>query len=179
MWFLYFIIIVVVVILLKFCFDNYRMSSSLKKEGGMAVKYCEVLDACLKCENAKVLQESPSFISIGGNKKEGYTTVHYAFWFQHTHNQTLNVKFVIRSGGMPQRVVKQWNFNHNTPQMNMIKAMQSELNRFYSPAKNCDKNNIETTPYGDLEVKQYEATKKQNIPYKEREKQLPPNNIFL
>ena len=132
MWFLYFIIIVVVVILLKFCFDNYRMSSSLKKEGGMAVKYCEVLDACLKCENAKVLQESPSFISIGGNKKEGYTTVHYAFWFQHTHNQTLNVKFVIRSGGMPQRVVKQWNFNHNTPQSLMINNIKPELERMTS-----------------------------------------------
>lgn len=50
----------------KFVYDNISLSLTMKKEGGMAVKYAELADACLACSDARILQETTTFISIGG-----------------------------------------------------------------------------------------------------------------
>lgn len=122
-----FIIIVLIVVTGKFAYDNYRLSADIKKAGGMAVKYAELVNACLSCRGAKILQETTTFISIGGKYTEHDITVNYAFWIQHTFNNKLIVKYVLKGPNMPQRVYKQWQFTQQLSQLRMIESMQSIL----------------------------------------------------
>lgn len=116
----------------KFVYDNIRQNSAMKKAGGMAVKYAELVDACLACDGAGILKEKLTFISIGGKVVKHGITVYYAFWIQHTFNNTINVKYVLKGVNMPQRIVQQWNFSQHIPQEEMIKAMKKHLDELMS-----------------------------------------------
>lgn len=121
------LITLVVLIIGKFAYDNISLTLAMKKAGGMAVKYAELVDACLACSGAKILQETKTFISIGGKYTEHNITVDYAFWIQDTFNNKLIVKYVLKGRNMPQRVVKQWDFPQQLSQQKMIQSMQSIL----------------------------------------------------
>lgn len=111
----------------NFVYDNISLSLTMKKAGGMAVKYAELADACLACSDARILKETTTFISIGGKYTEHNITVNYAFWIQHTFNNRLIVKYVLKGPNMPQRVVQQWNFLTNQSQDKMIQDMKMYL----------------------------------------------------
>lgn len=121
-------IIVVVAIIGKFAYNSYHLSADMKKAGGMAVKYAELVDACLACSNASILQETLTFISIGGKFIYHNMRVDYAFWIHHTFNNKLIVKYVLKAPNMPQRVYKQWQFTQQLSQLKMIESMQSIMN---------------------------------------------------
>lgn len=126
MWIIVFITLVALIIG-KFVYDNIRHTSAMKRAGGMAVKYAEIVDACLACSGARILQETPTFISIGGKYTEHNISVDYAFWIQHTFNNKLIVKYVLKGRNMPQRVIQQWDFPQQFSQQKMIQSMQSIL----------------------------------------------------
>lgn len=126
MWIIVFITLGVLIIG-KFVYDNISLTLTMKKAGGMAVKYAELVDACLACCGARILQKTPTFISIGGKYTEHNITVDYTFWIQHTFNNKLIVKYVLKGLNMPQRVVKQWHFPQQLSQQKMIHSMQSIL----------------------------------------------------
>lgn len=66
MWIIVFITLVALIIG-KFVYDIIRHTTEMKKAGGMAVKYAELVDGCLACSGARIIQETPTFISIGVN----------------------------------------------------------------------------------------------------------------
>lgn len=119
----------------KFAYDNISLTLAMKKAGGMAVKYAELVDACLACSGAIILQETTTFISIGGKYTEHNITVDYAFWIQHTFNNKLIVKYVLKGPNMPQRVVQQWDFPQQLLEVDMIKAMKNYLKELMPDTK--------------------------------------------
>lgn len=123
-----FILIIIGLIIGKFTFDSLRQSSAMKQAGGMAIKYSELVDACLGCSGARILRETPTFISIGGKYTKKGITIDYAFWIHHTFNDKLVVKYVLKAPNMPQKVVKQWQFSQSQPQSQMIGTMSVCLN---------------------------------------------------
>lgn len=102
----------------------------MKRVGGMTVKYAELVNACLGCSEARILQETPTFISIGGKYRKHNLTLDYAFWIQHTFNNKLIIKCVLKGFNMSQRVYRQWQFPQRLSQLIMIESMQSIFNEF-------------------------------------------------
>ena len=69
-----FIILVVVFIIGKFLYDANQQSSKVKKEGGMKVKYWELIEALMSGDSrTKVFQETSNSITFGLSNAGGRT----------------------------------------------------------------------------------------------------------
>ena len=99
----------------------------MKAAGGMRTKYATLVNACLQSSNSKILQETPTFISIGGELVEQGIHVNYAFWMQHTFNNKLNVKYILKAPNTPQKTIEEWNFEQTTDQELMVKCLNKYL----------------------------------------------------
>lgn len=148
-----FILIILGIIIGKYAFDNLRQNSAMKQSGGMAVKYAELVDACLACSDARILQETPTFISIGGKYREHNITIDYAFWIQHTFNNKLIIKYVLKGSNTHQKIVKTWDFSQSISQNQMVNAMReylSELKCNQTSNNALDKSKFISSRYSKL-----------------------------
>ena len=141
MWFLIFIGIIVACLIIRFVYDNLSLSVAMRKAGGIPVKFAELVDACLSCNGATIIQESPTFLSVGGKFIQDGITLNYAFWIQYTHGKKLIIKYVLKAPRMPQKVVKEWYFDKNTPQYNMINVLRPYINELKSNDIQAHNNN--------------------------------------
>jgi len=113
---------------------TYLLGNSVRAEGGMRGKYKTLVNGCLQCCNAKILQEKPIFISVGGSivGANGIITS-YAFKMQHrlgnTFQMEIFIKYVERVGNSRQKTVKRWHFNQAMNQENMLECMSEYLER--------------------------------------------------
>ena len=151
MWII--LLLIVIAVIGKFIYDNFKHTSAMKKDGGMAVKYAELVDACLTCSGAGILQETLTFISIGGKYTEHGITINYAFWIQHTFNNKLIVKYVLKGPNMPQKVVRQWDFNQTQPQQQMVHMLREcldELKTVQSHIEDADRSKFISHKYSTL-----------------------------
>lgn len=110
------------------------LSNSVKAEGGMRGKYKTLVDGCLQCRNAKILQEKPIFISVGGSFVESNgITKKYAFKMQHrlgnTFQMEIFIKYVEKVGNSRQKTIKTWHFNQSVNQEHMLECMGEYLER--------------------------------------------------
>ncbi len=113
---------------------THILGNSVKAEGGMRGKYKTLVNGCLQCCNAKILQEKPLFISIGGSivGSNGITTT-YAFKMEHrlgnTFQMEIFIKYVEKVGNSRQKTIKRWHFNQSMNQEHMLECMSEYLER--------------------------------------------------
>ena len=127
MWFLNFILFILVWLILRFVYDNLSLSATMRKAGGIPVMFADLVDVCLSCDGATIIQETPTFLSVGGKFIQDGITLNYAFWIQYTHGKKLIIKYVLKAPRIPQKVVKEWIFHSEMPQSKMIQAMMPFL----------------------------------------------------
>jgi hypothetical protein len=134
---LVFVVLQVIVFLLvlgTMSIFTHMLGNSIRKEGGMRRKYKTLVDGCLQCCNAKILQEKPIFISVGGSCVEpNGITKKYAFKMQHrlgnTFQMEIFIKYVEKVGNSRQKTIKRWHFNQPMNQEHMLECMSEYLER--------------------------------------------------
>ena len=180
-----FVILLIFVLVIRFVIDNNKQKSSIKAVGGMRTKYATLVNACLQSSNSKILQEMPTFISIGGELVEQGIHVNYAFWIQHTFNNKLNVKYILKVPNTPQKTIDEWNFEQTADQELMVKCLSKYIDELtLSRTVKNQSNNDNTIHQTTNNIKEYDIDNLQqatnhlhiahDVPDKDR-----VNDIFL
>ena len=115
------IIIIVAIIIIKFAIDVNKQSSSVKKQGGMRVKY-STLANWFEQQGCKLTQETSSsllFTYIPGPGASMQFEMIKTFG-------TLSVLYKLQG----KHIVKEWEFPENANQYNMIGEIEDFLSAF-------------------------------------------------
>lgn len=116
------IILIVGIILIKFFIALNKQSNDNKKQGGMRVKYSELIDFFYSFDpKMKIVKETSTFITVKGSGMNGKMS----FDIHHTFNSVLIYWTKQNIFGNNERL--KWEFNTNISQENMIGQITIDL----------------------------------------------------
>jgi hypothetical protein len=120
MWWI--IIVVIAFIAIKIFIEGNKLSDSVVKQGGMKIKYRTLINYLLKEDpNAKIIQESSVFISIGVSGISGKTV----FNIQQTDRNVI-VEWKVKNQIFGNHQLK-WTFDEFLDQNIMINKIKNDL----------------------------------------------------
>ncbi len=65
------VIVVVVYLIGRFIYDNVKQSIQMKKQGGVATKYADLIQLLLSSPNAEIIQKTNTYVNIYYDSKLG------------------------------------------------------------------------------------------------------------
>lgn len=120
-----FIIAIVVFIVIKFIFDSVKQSNEVASQGGVRKKYSVLIDHILTGhENARVFQETNTFVSVGVSGIAGSTI----FYIQQAYGN-VNIQYKVKNNPIIGEMKKEWTFPENMDQNLMIRRINEDLEK--------------------------------------------------
>lgn len=111
-------------LLIRFVIDLIIQRRKVKHEGGMRIKYAEIISWVMsEYPGARIFQEKSTYLSVGALAMSGKTL----FWLTQTFgNVTIQYKY---SSGMAGDVNLEWTFPEHMDQAEMIAQMNQDIIR--------------------------------------------------
>lgn len=120
-----FIIVVVVFIVIKFIYDSVKQSNDIASQGGVRRKYSVLINHILSGhENAKIFQETNTFVSVGVSGIAGSTV----FFIQQTYGN-VTIQYKVKNNPILGEMNKEWTFPENMDQNLMIRRINEDLEK--------------------------------------------------
>lgn len=117
-----FIIVVIVIFFGKFLIDCAKQSNSMKSQGGMRTKYAILIKQLLDNPNARVIQETSTFINICASSIGGTQ----AFMLQQTFG-SISIQLHVKNNPVFKDFIMEWTFPENMSQELMLKKINDDM----------------------------------------------------
>lgn len=118
------IVIIVVVIIGKFLLDCSKQAEQVRHEGGMMKKYSILVEHLLNHPNARIFQETNTFISIGISSSSGSTV----YYLQQTFGN-ITIQMKVKNDPFVGNFNMEWTFPESMVQERMIAKIEEDIQR--------------------------------------------------
>ena len=118
------IVIIVVVIIGKFLLDSSKQAEHVRQEGGMMNKYSILVEQLLNHPNARIYQQTNTFISIGISSPAGSTV----YYLQQTFGN-ITIQMKIKNNPIVGNINMEWTFPEHMDQERMIAKIEEDIQR--------------------------------------------------
>ena len=120
MWWI--ILVIIAIVLIKFAHDYSKQAQTVSKQGGMRVKYKTLVNYFLAGDpDSKIIQETPTFISVGVSSISGSTT----FFITHSFGW-VNIQYRLNSRVFGNHKLE-WEFDEFGDQNKMIEKIEHDI----------------------------------------------------
>lgn len=124
MWILIILLILIGIVIIKFLLDRNTQSSKIAMEGGMKIKYREVIQILMRDPRTKIFNESSDSITLGLSNMGGTTL----FILTQTFGN-LTVQWKVDSPVFGKHKME-WDFPENSDQKNMAETIENDLGKY-------------------------------------------------